>query len=63
MSFAENFKKARKEAGLTQKQVADALGLNRSTVTYYETGVSMPNTRNLGKIRDLLNISIEDLLK
>lgn len=32
MSFSENFKRARQDAGLTQQQVADALGLDRSAI-------------------------------
>lgn len=62
MSFAENFKKARTAAGLTQQQVADALGLDRSAIAHYETGDSTPNFKNLPKICELLNIGIEKLI-
>ena len=62
MSFAENFKKARTEAGLTQQQVADALELDRSAIAHYENGDSTPNFKNLPKICELLNISIEKLV-
>ena len=62
MSFAENFKKARTAAGLTQQQVADALGLDRSAIAHYETGDSMPNARNLQKICELMNITLNELL-
>ena len=63
MSFAENFKKARTEARLTQQQVADALGLDRSAIAHYEMGDSMPNARNLQKICEMMNITLENLLK
>lgn len=62
MSFAENFKKARKSAGLSQQQIADALGLDRTAITHYEMGDSMPNARNLKKICELTNISLNELL-
>ena len=62
MSFAENFKKARTEAGLTQQKVADALGLDRSAIAQYERGVSTPNLKNLPKICELLNVSLEKLV-
>lgn len=62
MSFAENFKKARTEARLTQQQVADALGLDRSAIAQYERGVSTPNLKNLPKICELLNVSLENLV-
>ena len=62
MSFADNFKKARTAAGLTQQQVADALGLDRSAVAHYEMGDSRPNLKNLPKICELLNVSLEALV-
>ena len=63
MSFAENFKNARKEAGLTQQQVSDTLGLDRSAIAQYERGVCTPNVKNLTRICELLNISLDELLK
>lgn len=62
MSFAENFKNARKAANLSQQQIADKLGLDRSAIAHYEMGDSMPNARNFNKICELLNISINELL-
>ena len=62
MSFAENFKKARTAAGLTQQQVADALSLDRSAIAHYEMGDSTPNFKNLPKICKLLTVSIDELL-
>lgn len=63
MSFVENFKKARTEAGLTQQQVADALNLDRSAIAHYENGDSMPNARNIQNICELFNIKFDELLK
>ena len=63
MSFAENFKKALTEAGLTQQQVADALGLDRSAIAQYEMGDSTPNFNRISKICKILNLSVEDLIK
>ena len=61
MSFAENFKKARKAAGLSQQQIADELGLDRTAIAHYEMGDSMPNARNMQKVCDLLNVSFGEL--
>ena len=63
MSFAENFKNVQTLANLTQQQVADALGLDRSAVAHYESSDSTPNFKNLTKICELLNITIEELIK
>ncbi len=62
MSFAENFRNARLAANLTQQQVADALGLDRTAVAHYEKGDSMPNVRSLKKICELFNITLDELL-
>lgn len=63
MEFAEKFKHARVNAGLTQQQVADVLDVDRSTIAQYERGVSTPNLKNLPKICAILNVEIEELLK
>ena len=38
MQTAANFKKARKEALLTQGELAKRLGVKQQTVSYWETG-------------------------
>lgn len=63
MSFAENFKAARKAAGLSQQQVADELGLDRTSIAKYENGVSFPNMRNMPKICELLHVSMDEIMK
>ncbi len=56
-----NLKKMRKECALTQQQVADALGLERSTYTYYETGKTDPSIATLQKIMLLFGCSFADI--
>lgn len=62
MSFAENFRNARIKAGLTQQQVANALGLDRTAIAHYERGFSMLNARNLQKICELTDVTLNELL-
>ena len=62
MSFAENFRNARLAANLIPQQVADAIGLDRTAIAHYEMGDSMPNARNLQKICELMNITLDRLL-
>lgn len=59
MSFAENFRAARKELKLTQMEVAKLIGVERSAVAHYENGTSLPHAGNLQKICEILQISIE----
>ncbi len=59
MSFAENFRAARKELKLTQMEVAKPIGVERSAVTHYKNGTSLPHAGNLQKICKSLQITIE----
>lgn len=38
MTFAENLKMLRKQAGMSQEQLAEKLGVSRQAVTKWETG-------------------------
>ena len=51
----------RKLVGLTQAQLAEALGVERATVTMWEIGSTWPSARVLPKIADLLLCSIDEL--
>jgi transcriptional regulator with XRE-family HTH domain len=52
--FNENLRKARREKKLTQQQVADLLGVAKSTYCQYETGASEPNILRLKKLAKIL---------
>ena len=56
------FSKARVKANLTQAQVADALHIDQSTVSMWETGRTMPRAGMLPKIAELYACDIADLL-
>lgn len=56
MSFNERLKEARIASGLTQKQLAEKLGIAGTTVTGYEKGNSEPNVNTIGKIMDILQV-------
>ena len=60
--FNENLRKARTEKKLTQQQVADLLGVAKSTYCQYETGASEPNILRLKKLAKILGINIDTLL-
>lgn len=49
MKFGEKFKTERLKMNLTQKEVADALGINRRMITRYENGLSFPRTKEAYK--------------
>ena len=62
MTFAENLKMLRKQAGMSQEQLAEKLGVSRQAITKWETGVGIPDIENIMAISTLFNISIDDLL-
>ena len=47
---------------MTQKDVADNIGVAKSTYSLYESGNREPNVQTIKKLADLLNVSAADLL-
>lgn len=58
----KNLKKLRLERGLTQKQLADALGIDRTAVAKYETGKNGATSEMLEKIADYFAVSSDYVL-
>ena len=52
----------RKEKGLTQKQLADALNVTDKAVSKWERGLSFPDISMLEPISELLEVSIMEIL-
>ena len=57
------FHKCRKKAGYTQEQVANLLGVDRSTVAKWETGIALPRADTLIKLATLFDCTVDELLK
>lgn len=60
--FNENLRAARERKNMTQKEVADNIGVAKSTYSLYESGNREPNVQTIKKIADTLNVSADDLL-
>lgn len=56
MAFKDRIKEARKNAKMTQKDIADAIGIAKSTYAGYETGNSEPNIYTIGEIVKILRV-------
>ena len=52
----------RDRSNLTQQQVSDLIGINRTTYTYYETGKTEPSIDTLYKLIKIFGITYDDLL-
>jgi len=57
-----NLQAIRKEKGFSQQQLANRLGVSRSTVAMWETGGSEPDIETLTKLAEIFNVSIDRLL-
>lgn len=61
--FAENLKFLRRQAGLSQEELATKLGLNRGNIASYEKGTAEPSLENVLKIVKFFNIELTDLVE
>ena len=61
-NFNDNLKEARLRSGLSQKEVAENIGVAKSTYSLYESGNREPNVNTIKKIADCLNVSADTLL-
>ncbi|MDV5116165.1 helix-turn-helix transcriptional regulator [Clostridium perfringens] len=61
-TFSKNIKKYRKSQKLTQEDLANKLGISRSTLSYYEHGNIEPNIFVLITLSKLMNCSIDSLI-
>ncbi len=62
MTLGQKIKAARKNAGLTQEQLAEKLMVSRPAVTKWESDKGIPDIENLKAIARLLNVSLDALL-
>lgn len=62
MKFNENLKYLRKEAGLTQEQLAEQLNVSRQAVTKWESGQALPDIENLKEISIIFSVTVDSLI-
>jgi len=61
-AIGERIRTARQERGLTQEELAEAVGVTRSAVAQWETGRAGQVTTNLTRIAAVLEVGVEDLM-
>lgn len=59
MDFKDRIRTLRKEAGLTQRETAEQIGVTYRTYQNYEAGASMPPTAVLAKLAAVLGTSMD----
>lgn len=60
--FAKNLRKLRKERGLSQKELGEAVGISTSAIGMYEQNRRRPNTKMICKFAEFFGVSSDSLL-
>ncbi|MBQ8293631.1 MAG: helix-turn-helix transcriptional regulator [Bacilli bacterium] len=63
MSFGESLKTLREKKKLTQKDLARFLNISRQSISKWEQGISYPSILYLIPLTEVLDCTLEDLLK
>lgn len=58
-----NIKSLRKRAEITQRAISHILGVSQQCVSKWEKGICDPRSNQLPKIAQILNCTIDELLK
>lgn len=58
----ERLRTIRKSKNLYQKDIAEYLGINRTTYVKYETGASEPDLHTVSKLADYFGVTVDYLL-
>lgn len=62
-SMGEIISTLRKEKGMTQKDIADKLGITDKAVSKWERDIAFPDTATIPRLAEVLGVSVEELLQ
>ena len=62
-SIGETIASLRKEKGMTQNELAEKMNVTDKAVSKWERDLSCPDINTISKLADVLNVSVEELLK
>lgn len=63
MTFSEKIQALRKQRNISQEQLAESMNVTRQAVSKWETGESLPDIDNIVRLSEILDVSIDYLLK
>lgn len=63
MTFCDKLQTLRKNKGLTQEELAEKINVSRAAVAKWEAGQSYPDISNLIQISDLMNVTVDYLVR
>ena len=62
MSISEKIRTLRKQAKISQEELAEKIGVSRQAITKWETDGGLPDIENLMALSNLFSVSMDDLL-
>lgn len=61
--MTNNIKEIRQKKNISAYQLSKELGISKSAVSQWENNKTVPSLENLIKISQILNVSIDELIK
>ena len=62
-SIGETIENLRKQKGMTQSELAEKMNVTDKAVSKWERDLSCPDINTISKLADVLDVSVEELLK
>ncbi len=62
-NLADNIMMLLEERGIQQKELCEAIGITRTSLYNYTSGISLPKPENLYSIARFFNVKVSDLFK
>ena len=62
MDFGTNLKRLREHHGLTQRQLAEKIGVSKSVISFYECKERTPSPDVLIRLSDVFHVTTDELL-
>ena len=62
MSIGETITRKRKALGMTQKELAERVGVSQVSIYMYESGETTPKALIVGKLASALGVSCDELI-
>mgnify|MGYP005808507097 CR=1 FL=1 len=62
MTFNEKIKQLRDKHGISQKKLADAIGVAQSSINYWEKGERTPSIDAVQKLANYFDVTLDEIL-